>query len=213
MILKDLVVDEVIVEIAHSKVFNLERFEQVLGQRLKNEAAEHDEARILVKNVGLYEVGIIWFQLDLDTHRLMISQQIDFNFVTFQLPLDNLGQVNVLAVQFNRLVTDDAMTIDGKQDIAGFQLASGAGIAFDGADQDSGIVVGKSQCPARCGVSQALRHDREVDIPAVISVGDIGQEPLYHRCRNHEPDILGDVTGVTLKSDADDFAVLQYRTA
>src|ERR1700746_2169728 len=98
MILKDLFVDEVIVEIAHSKVFNLERFEQVLGQRLKNEAAEHDEARILVKNVGLNEVGIIWFQLYLDTEPFMIPQQIDLNFITFQLPLDYLRQIDVLAV-------------------------------------------------------------------------------------------------------------------
>ena len=144
MILKDLVVNEVIVKIAYSQVFNLERFEQVLGQGLKYEATEHHEAGILVKDVRLYEIGIIWFQLDFDTERLVIPQQIDFNSVAFQLSLDDLRQVDVLAVEFNGLVADDSMTIDGKQDIAWFQLAGGACVAFDGADQDSGIVVRKS---------------------------------------------------------------------
>src|ERR1700743_3375106 len=114
MVLKDLVVDEVIVEIAHSQVLNLERFEQVLGQRLKNQAAEHDEAGILVKDVGLDQIGIIWFQLDFDTERLVIPQQIDLNFVTFELSLDDLRQVDVLAVEFNGLIADDAVTIDGE---------------------------------------------------------------------------------------------------
>src|ERR1700722_15406011 len=112
MILKDLVIDEVVVEIAHPKVINLERFEQILGQRLENQTAKHDEARILVKNVGLYEIGVIWFQLDLDTERLVVSQKIDLNFVTFQFPSDDLRQVNVLAFQFNGLIADDAVTID-----------------------------------------------------------------------------------------------------
>src|ERR1700733_4597801 len=45
-----------------------------------------------------------------------------------------------------------------------------------------------------------------------MSADDIGQESLNHRSRNHETDILSDIARITLKGDADHFAVLQYRT-
>jgi hypothetical protein len=55
--------------------------------------------------------------------------------------------------------------------------------------------------------------DRQIGIFVVLPIGDVFQKPVDHRSRYHVGDALSDVATVTLKRDANDFAVLHYRTA
>src|SRR6516162_6606003 len=63
-----------------------------------------------------------------------------------------------------------------------------------------------------CRIQQFEVRYRQIDIAVVVTAGDILQKPPDYRRRNHVPDILGNVSAVSLKCDSNDPSILHYRT-
>src|ERR1041384_4278646 len=63
------------------------------------------------------------------------------------------------------------------------------------------------------GVQQLCVGDAEIDVLVVMPILYVLQKPLNHGRRDHVSDSLRNVAAVTLEGDADDLAILHYRSA
>ena len=105
------------------------------------------------------------------------------------------------------------MTVDGKNDVAFLQQLPARTGLDHGADEDAAVVIIQAKKMTLGGILQLRVGDAEINVAIVMAVLDVLQKTANYRGGNHVSDALRDVTGVALKCDADDFAVLQNRAS
>src|SRR6185369_14717369 len=137
----DLLAHEKIEGVTHAQIADAVGLKKVERHGLENETAVNHIARSSVVVVTLHEIRPDRAELDVDTHWLLVSYEIEFDGVAFELSLDHLGHLHAPSLVIDEGIARDRMTVDRKKDVALLQdFPARAGINHR-ADEDTTIVI------------------------------------------------------------------------
>src|SRR6266404_9776224 len=149
-------------------------FEQVEIQRLKEQAAVKHVAGTHIITVTLNQIRPCRLcQLDLHSHRLLVTPDVELNRAPFEFPLHYFLKVRGLAFQLNIPVTGDGMIVDCEKNVPGPKNVGRWPSLDHRADEHAAVVIFQSEKLSLGRVLQLRITNREIDIFVVMPIADI----------------------------------------
>src|SRR5256885_13210828 len=109
---------EVIEVMPDAHVGRLKGVDQVERQRLENQPAVNDVARLYVVTMRQIEIRPDRAQLDCHRPRLFVPPDIELYFVAFEFALDYFRHVDARTFQLDSGVARDRMIVDRQKNVA-----------------------------------------------------------------------------------------------
>src|ERR1051325_8309496 len=152
-------------------------------------------------------------ELDRNGGRLLVPHHIQLYRVAFEFPLNYFRHIDSFALQLDRGIAGDRMTINREQHVAGLQTLSRRPRGNHCPHEDSAIIVFQTKKMTLSWVLKFGVGEPEIDVFIIMTVLDIAEKALNHRGRNHISNAWGNIATVSLKCSTDDFPILHYRPA
>ena len=208
VILVDFFADESVVDVIDAVAGELVSGEEIAVEGLEEEATEEDESGLGIVGVGHEIEGPSAVEFDLDLEGFFVAEHGEADGAAEEFAFGDFGHGDAFAFEFDHAVAGDGEGIDGEEDIADEDFSGGDPCGLDTGDDHSAVIIFEAEGLAEGGVEGIGDADGEIHVAVVVAVFDVFEEVADHGGGDHVADILGDIAGEALESDADDFGAL-----
>lgn len=198
-------------ELAEASIVEVEGCEEIEVQRLEDETGIKavSGSFLIADRVNSREGKGLQGELFLDF--FSVAKEGEGDFISGKFPFHDFVHVDEFGADADVAGAVDFIAVDREKDIAALKNVVGGALGDDIGDENS-FTVGRHVVGLAHGwVEKGEGVDADVHVVIVGPVFDILEEAVYHWCGDNIANIVG--LRVPLKSDSNDFAILDHRSA